>query len=98
MTTRLIVPWDILLNPSLMFGQFYLRNITSTKLQIKHWIRVLPLLYLLILQAAVSKIYCVHPYFGEMVQLTSIFFQMGWFNHQLVFVVCEWNKEKSPFK
>ena len=97
MTTRLIVPWDILLNPSLMFGQFYLRNITSTKIQIKHWICVLPLFYVSILQAVVSKIYCVHPYFGKMVQLTSIFFR--WVGSTTnSFLLSEWNKEKSPFK
>ena len=79
MTTRLIVPWDILLNPSLMSGQFYLRNITSTKLQIKHWICVLPLFYVLILQAVVSLFWGNGP-FDEHI------FQMGWFNHQLVFV------------
>ena len=74
-TTRPIVPWDILQNPSLMFAQLYLRNITSTKLHIKQWICVLPLFYFLILQVVVSKLLHVHPYFGGNGPIWQAFFR-----------------------
>ena len=30
------------------------------------------------------NMFYVHPYLGKISNLTSIFFEMGWFNHQLV--------------
>ena len=33
-------------------------------------------------KVVVSNIFYVHPYLGKISNLTSIFFQMGWFNHQ----------------
>ena len=38
----------------------------------------------------VSKIFHVHPYLGKWSNLTIIFFQMGWFNHQLKLPFCSW--------
>ena len=38
-----------------------------------------------ILGGSFKYFFNVHPYLGKIPNLTSIFFQMGWFNHQLIY-------------